>query len=269
MTRGRRLKRILTIVMVATLVVTFMPQFDVAQVNASTENATRVPVLTYHHVGKKGKGKLTISKAKFRSQMNWLKKRGYKTLTMNEFVEWYEGKRTIPKKSVLITFDDGTKGVRKYAVPILKRNGQHATIFIIGKYVPKQRAHHMSASTINSLRKGSVIDIESHGYGLHDRDKGRKPVKKWSKEKLKSDCMKMHDKYGCTTLCYPWGSTSNKIRAALSETGVYRVAFTYARIGEYQGTKNKYAYRSSSRYLIPRITIPGNRSWKYIKKYIK
>ena len=234
---------------------------------ASTENATKVPVLVYHSVGSSNKGKLQISKSNFAKQANWIKKCGYKTITMEEFVGWYEGTITIPEKSILITFDDGCQNVVNNAVPILKKNKQHATMFIAGSWVG--HSGFVKKSTIRKLQKSSVIDIESHGYALHTKVKNKKPAHKWSKEKLKADCDKMHDLYDCTVLCYPWGATSKNLRTALKETGVYRVAFTYARPGQYQGYKNKYAKRSDGRYTIPRITISAHDSWTSIKKWVK
>ena len=59
---------------------------------AATGNATKVPVLVYHAVGTRDSGKLQISKSKLEKQLNWIKKCGYKTLTMKQFVEWYEEK---------------------------------------------------------------------------------------------------------------------------------------------------------------------------------
>ena len=131
----------------------------------------------------------------------------------------------------------------KYALPILKKNKQHATMFVTGNWVGHRGF--VSKATIKKLKKGSVFDIESHGYALHTRDKGKMPAHKWSKAKLKKDCAKMHRLYGCTTLCYPWGATSKNLRKALEETGDYHVAFTYARVGQYQGNKNKFARRSN------------------------
>ena len=122
---------------------------------------------------------------------------------------------------------------------------------------------------VKKLQKSSVIDIESHGYALHKRVKHRMPAHAWSKKKLKADAVKMNKKYGCTVLCYPWGATSKNMRKALNETGVYRVAFTYARVGQYQGIKSKYATRKSGKYLIPRVTISAYDSWTSIKKWIK
>ena len=128
---------------------------------------------------------------------------------------------------------------------------------------------YVSKSTVRKLQKGKVIDIESHGYALHTRDHGKMPAHKWSKDKLKADCIKMNKLYGCTVLCYPWGATSKNLRKALNETGMYHVAFTYARVGQYQGTKNKYATRDYSKYRIPRITMSAYDSWTSVKKWVK
>ena len=262
------MKQKITSIAVAFLVALLLiTPFSVDKTYAKTENAKKVPVLTYHLVGPSDSGKLQISQSKFRKQVKWIKKCGYKTLTMEEFVEWYEGKRTIPKKSVLITFDDGYKNVVKYAVPILKKNKMHATMFIAGVWVGS--SGFVNKSMVKKLQKSSVIDIESHGYALHKRVKHRMPAHAWSKKKLKADAVKMNKKYGCTVLCYPWGATSKNMRKALNETGVYRVAFTYARVGQYQGIKSKYATRKSGKYLIPRVTISAYDSWTSIKKWIK
>lgn len=139
-------------------------------------------------------------------------------------------------------------------------------MFIAGYWVG--RKGFVSKATVKKLQKGSVIDIESHGYLLHRLDDGKMPAHKWSKAKLKTDCKKMSTRFGCTVLCYPWGATSKNLRKALSETG-YRIAFTYARAGQAQGSKDKIAKRSYNRYKIPRITISGSDFWTSIKKWIK
>ena len=105
------------------------------------KNATRIPIITYHRVisdkeKKKIKGKnssLFISVSMFRKQMRWLHKHNYRTISTQEFYDWYTGKIKLPKKSVLITFDDGSYSVMKYALPVLKKYNMKATFFIIGK----------------------------------------------------------------------------------------------------------------------------------------
>ena len=132
----KKMKNKATGIIIAVIIATFV-FFPVSaeKTYASTENATKVPVLVYHSVKSSDSGKMQISRNKIEKQLNWIKKCGYKTLTMEEFIEWYEGEITIPKKSVLITFDDGFQNVVKNAVPIIKKNKQHATLFVAGYWV--------------------------------------------------------------------------------------------------------------------------------------
>ncbi len=43
----------------------------------------------------------------FEEQMRYLKANGYRVITLKEYVEFVSLQRQLPKKSVLITFDDG------------------------------------------------------------------------------------------------------------------------------------------------------------------
>lgn len=88
-----------------------------------------LPVLMYHHVSPVP-GLVTVSPQNFRSQMQWLAEHGWQTLTTTSFaVGLADG--LWPKKSVLLTFDDGYLDNRAYAYPVLREFGQCATIFLV------------------------------------------------------------------------------------------------------------------------------------------
>jgi peptidoglycan/xylan/chitin deacetylase (PgdA/CDA1 family) len=88
-----------------------------------------LPVLMYHHISPKP-GLVTCSPENFRAQMQWLAKNGWKTLSTVAFAEALASGK-IPKKSVLVTFDDGYLDNWVYAHPVLAEFGQRATIFLI------------------------------------------------------------------------------------------------------------------------------------------
>lgn len=56
----------------------------------------------------------------FHQQMAYLKNNGYRTISPEMLFHFLKYRHQIPKKSVLITFDDGYRSVFEYAVPILK-----------------------------------------------------------------------------------------------------------------------------------------------------
>jgi len=95
-----------------------------------------VPVLMYHHILPQSSF-IASSVDEFREQMAFLAKNGWTTLSSNEFYRYKKGEFTPPKKSVLITFDDGWRDNYIYAYPILKEFGLKATLFLITEWIEK------------------------------------------------------------------------------------------------------------------------------------
>jgi peptidoglycan/xylan/chitin deacetylase (PgdA/CDA1 family) len=91
--------------------------------------ANSIPVLMYHHVSSSA-GPLTISPENFESQIRWLARNGYVTLTADEFARFLHG-FPMPRKSVLLTFDDGYLDNYVHAHPILLRYVMNAVMFLV------------------------------------------------------------------------------------------------------------------------------------------
>ncbi|EAA0892417.1 polysaccharide deacetylase family protein [Salmonella enterica] len=83
----------------------------------------------YHHVGHKP-GLVTLSPGTFRAQMAWLAASGWKTLSSAEVELFYLGGR-FPRKSVMLTFDDGWLDNWLQVFPVLKEFNLRVHIFLI------------------------------------------------------------------------------------------------------------------------------------------
>lgn len=107
-----------------------------AEMNALYGPCVYLPTLMYHHVQdmtiakSKNQQNLTVDTETFRSQMSYLKGKGYTTATVNDLVNFFDAGAPIAKKSVLITFDDGYDDFYLNALPILKENGFKAIVFL-------------------------------------------------------------------------------------------------------------------------------------------
>lgn len=101
-----------------------------------------IPVLMYHHVSPKP-GLVTVSPENFRAHMAWLAGHGWRTLTTAEFAACLAG-APVPKRAVLITFDDGYLDNWVYAHPVLAEFGLKAVLFLItgwmGEGAPRPHA---------------------------------------------------------------------------------------------------------------------------------
>ena len=144
-----------------------------------------IPVLMYHHVSPVG-SELNVTPEHFEDQIKLLRSRGWKTLSGEEFLYAIQQTR-IPKKHVLLTFDDGFADNYVYAYPILKKYGMKAILFVTTSMIqdtdipranfvphPHREAWHLATTgkytevmcTWNELKEmqdSMVFDIQSHG----------------------------------------------------------------------------------------------------------
>lgn len=93
-----------------------------------------LPVLLYHHVGPPRPGtmpSLTVSPGRFERHVRWLARRGYAGIRPADWLRWRREGRGIPQKPVLLTFDDGYADLAEYALPVLRRYGFSAVVYIV------------------------------------------------------------------------------------------------------------------------------------------
>ena len=94
-----------------------------------------VPILCYHKFGEGGASTMNMPADLFEKQMRYLRVNNYHTITPAELLDFLNFTRQIPKRSVLITIDDGYRSVYEVAYPILKRYGFVATLFVYTNYI--------------------------------------------------------------------------------------------------------------------------------------
>ena len=79
----------------------------------------------YHEVRKPPSGtanpQLFVSAKTFRAQMRWLRGRGFQGITLVQLQEAWHGRRRLPRKPVVVSFDDGYLSVFQNVVPVLRR----------------------------------------------------------------------------------------------------------------------------------------------------
>jgi peptidoglycan/xylan/chitin deacetylase (PgdA/CDA1 family) len=95
-------------------------------------------VLTYHHVGVRSAScplqSLTVSADEFARQMEWLRKRGYQTVNSAQWLAWIASQEALPRKPVLLTFDDAYADLETTALPIMEKYGFTGIVFAITQH---------------------------------------------------------------------------------------------------------------------------------------
>lgn len=192
--------------------------------NVDQYNDKPIPILMYHSIAYEKGNDLRIPIEKFREQMKFLKDNGYNTLTLTEVSDLFTKNIPVPKKSVVLTFDDGYVDNYTNAFPILKEFGIKATIFVITDWVDKI-PQFMTVTQLKEMDKGGV-DIEAHTQ-IHDElDKlsydDQVKTLKGSKEFIEKNLNKK-----VSFMAYPFGQYNATTVKAASDTG-YTVALKMA-----------------------------------------
>ena len=93
-----------------------------------------LPVLLYHHIGPSRPRTFpewTVSAERFESHVRWLSRRGHTGICPSDWMRWLREGKGLPRKPVLLTFDDGFADLAEYALPVLRRYGFGAGVFIV------------------------------------------------------------------------------------------------------------------------------------------
>ncbi|OIJ65300.1 polysaccharide deacetylase family protein [Streptomyces mangrovisoli] len=145
-----------------------------AQRTAWTKEGQELPgrtapvVLTFHDIATRSKSPYALTPKAFDEQLTALERAGYRTLTAQQFTDYMAGGR-VPRRSVLLTFDDGTGGLWKYADRILAKHHMHATVFLITGSVDKHLPYYLTWREIAKMHGSGRWDFGSHTRAMHDR----------------------------------------------------------------------------------------------------
>ena len=145
--------------------------------------ASQLQILGYHEIADKDQALIpqyAITPAAFLGQMQWFKNNGYHFVSVSDVLADRAGKKPLPPKSVLLSFDDGYQDVYTQVFPILKQFNAPAQIALVGSWLePKDgmvdfagqavsRSRFLSQSQIREMVQSGLVEVASHTYGLHE-----------------------------------------------------------------------------------------------------
>lgn len=130
------------------------------------EIAANPLVLTYHDVGPDSTGPYNVTNARFAQDMASLHAAGWRTVTADAYLAWLAGEATLPERSVLLTFDDGTAGTWRYVDPILERYDAHAVQFVVTGWIG-QGGYYLTWPEVHALRDTGRWEIAAHSHLGH------------------------------------------------------------------------------------------------------
>jgi peptidoglycan/xylan/chitin deacetylase (PgdA/CDA1 family) len=127
-----------------------------------------VIVLCYHDISARPHNRYTVTPAAFAAQMAALRASGFHTIGAATLAAYLDGARvSLPRRPLLLTFDDGAKGTWIYADPILRRLGYRATVFLITGDVSHHQPYYLDWSEVEAMARSGRWSFGSHTYKGH------------------------------------------------------------------------------------------------------
>jgi peptidoglycan/xylan/chitin deacetylase (PgdA/CDA1 family) len=192
-----------------------------------------VPVLCYHNLAPEAKGRLVLAVSSFEQQMQYLADQGYRVVSLDELAAYTALGGQLPRKSVVLTFDDGYRSFLQYAYPILTKHGFTATLFVYTDYVGTRNA--MSWDDLRRLAdEGFTIGAHSKSHNDLRRQQGEtaEAFGKRMQAELAQPLQLFRARLGREPkfLAYPYGAQDDDVVRKVHDYG-YAAAFTVRREG--------------------------------------
>ena len=251
------------------------------------QEGVEVPIIMYHGILKDPKraGPYVITPDTFEGDLRYLQEHGYTTVVMQDLIDYVDEGRPLPKKPILLTFDDGFYNNYVYAYPLLKQYHARMVLSPVGRYTDEYSASgeenanysYVTWDRIREMMQSGLVEIQNHSYDMHANDTAhRKGAKKTAGETLDQyrkaltdDVTKMQQRmqemtgYQPTTFTYPLGAVSRESLPILKDLGFRATLVCESRTNVI--TRDPDCLYSLGRYLRP----SGPDAARYFTKTVK
>lgn len=185
-----------------------------------------VPILMYHVTKSAPPGtaypELWVSVGDFKGQMDWLADHGYTGITMTQLFDYWDDGYALPKKPVVISFDDGYASHSRNARPVLAKHGWPGVLFLELNNVGSPE----TGFTAKNVKKLIEFGWEIDSHTVSHPDLTQSSPADVARE-LTASRRQIKRMFGqpAEFFCYPAGKYDDAVVAAVEKAG-YRGATT-------------------------------------------
>ncbi len=190
-----------------------------------------IKVLMYHRVVEDDKQldlySWNVTVSQLRRHLALLGKWGYTCINFEDYALYQQGRLNLPRKPVIMTFDDGYDEVHRNALPVMKEFGARATAFVLGDRSIKtntwdeqsgfEGASLMEAAQILEIREAG-FEIGSHSM-THADLTTLPPPEALAEVSRSKDILENLLGTPVISFAYPFGAANVSIEKLVEEAG--------------------------------------------------
>lgn len=197
----------------------------------SLEAAKNVKVLMYHRVLNERPPKSSpwhyVTTKEFEQQMSWLDRLGFNTITFEDYCLYLDGKLTLPKKSVIITFDDGYLDTYTNAIPIMLKYNMKGVIYVMGNRnlssAEWEESHEKNLCLLMS--DDQVREADSYGFEIGAHSYDHLDLLKLNQSEVRDEARRSRESLNkilnksVLSFAYPYGRVDYKTQEIIKKEG--------------------------------------------------
>jgi peptidoglycan/xylan/chitin deacetylase (PgdA/CDA1 family) len=195
-------------------------------------NSRAIKIFLYHRIVPNGYGltdkTLCVSEDDFRRQLELLDRWGFTSITFEDYALFLEGRLDLPRKAIIITFDDGYEDTHALAFPILKEFGMKAVVFVLGdRRITTNIWDSVRDETTSSrlLDDKQILELHQNGFeiGAHSLTHPRLPMipqqKAWEEISRSRVFLENLLNGPVRTFAYPYGLVNTTVKEMVRKAG--------------------------------------------------
>ncbi len=191
----------------------------------------RIPVVMYHRIVEKpaveSRHGTWVTSERLAKQLDSLARRRFTTITFGDYAAHLAGEQQLPRRPIILTFDDGYADNYTLALPLLRERGMKAVVFLIGDARIATNVWDAAEGepVLPLLDRRQIREMAAHGveFGSHTRSHAR--LAGLAPERLRTELAgskrAIEERTGApvTALCYPYGAVDEAAKEAVAEAG--------------------------------------------------
>lgn len=191
----------------------------------------------YHRVDRPqnaAERKYCIEPERFSVHVQALARAGWQAVSADSFLDWLDGKQTLPEHSFVLTFDDGFLGVCEHAHPVLKALNWPATMFLVSGLIGQTDSWPKTGKPVAHnyplLDRHQIGIMQREGWRFHGHSRNHCDLTTLSETELDeqvSGCREDLVALGLNPrfFAYPYGRFGEREASAVRSAG-YEAAFS-------------------------------------------
>jgi peptidoglycan/xylan/chitin deacetylase (PgdA/CDA1 family)/glycosyltransferase involved in cell wall biosynthesis len=196
---------------------------------AERKSPAFIPVLMYHRVVFQAPANshhgIWVTTHSFEQHLVSLKRRGYSTITFEQYRRSLYGECTLPKKPIMLTFDDGYVDNYTLAYPLLRKYGFTAVIYLVAETARQTNFWDSDEPQVPRLNQKQIREMAEAGMEFGSHTVTHPDLTTCSPEQVRKELLDskrlIEQQAGkeIISLAYPYGAVNETVKSLAVETG--------------------------------------------------